>query len=196
MYSITWIWISKCVSNIATTVTPTPSLSFSLSSKLRNAALETLYTQARESPESCSWGEHFQTVLLRLLELLSDEESNVRAMCLRVFREMLKSNGDKLKDYAELATIKVLKGFSDSDSLVSQAAEDTFEFLAPALPFESTVCLLYPMVAQEKYPMLLGTIKLFTKVWLISWFVLLHAHIIISYDNYLTGIFCAILHES
>ncbi|XP_064397669.1 CLIP-associating protein 1-B-like [Halichondria panicea] len=133
-------------------------------SKLRNAALETLYTQARESPESCSWGEHFQTVLLRLLELLSDEESNVRAMCLRVFREMLKSNGDKLKDYAELATIKVLKGFSDSDSLVSQAAEDTFEFLAPALPFESTVCLLYPMVAQEKYPMLLGTIKLFTKV--------------------------------
>ena len=104
-------------------------------------------------------------MLLRLLELLSDEESNVRAMCLRVFREMLKSNGDKLKDYAELATIKVLKGFSDSDSLVSQAAEDTFEFLAPALPFESTVCLLYPMVAQEKYPMLLGTIKLFTKVW-------------------------------
>ena len=125
-------------------------------------------------------------MLLRLLELLSDEESNVRAMCLRVFREMLKSNGDKLKDYAELATIKVLKGFSDSDSLVSQAAEDTFEFLAPALPFESTVCLLYPMVAQEKYPMLLGTIKLFTKVWLISW---LRAHIIISYDNNIIIIF-------
>ncbi len=153
--------ISICFRDTITTITlPLPSLS----SKLRNAALETLYTQARESPESCTWSEHFQTVLLRLLELLSDEESNVRAMCLRVFREMLKSNGDKLKDYAELATIKVLKGFSDPDSLVSQAAEDTFDFLAPALPFESTVCLLYPMVAQEKYPMLLGTIKLFTKV--------------------------------
>lgn len=47
---------------------------------------------------------------------------------------------------------------------VSQAAEDTFSLLAPALPPESTVDLLSPMVAKEKYPMLLGCIKLLTKV--------------------------------
>ena len=88
----------------------------------------------------------------------------MRMLCLRVLREMLKTNGDKLRDYAELTTIKVLKGFADSDSLVSQAAEDVFDLLAPALPSESAVSLLSPMVAQEKYPMLLGTIKLLTKV--------------------------------
>ena len=47
---------------------------------------------------------------------------------------------------------------------VSQAAEDLFTLLAPALPTESAIELLSPMVAQEKYPMLLGTIKLLTKV--------------------------------
>lgn len=133
-------------------------------SKLRNAALQTLFTQARDSPDVCQWDEHFKTVLLRLMELLSDEEINVRMICLRVLREMLKTNGDKLKDYAELTTMKVLKGFADSDSLVSQAAEDVFDLLAPALQTESAVGLLSPMAAQEKYPMLLGTIKLLTKV--------------------------------
>jgi len=135
-----------------------------LSSKLRNAALQTLFNQARDNPGACQWEEHFKTVLLRLMELLSDDEVNVRMMCLRVLREMLKSNGDKLRDYAELTTMKVLKGFADPDSLVSQAAEDVFEFLSPALPSESAISLLSPMVAQEKYPMLLGTIKLLTKV--------------------------------
>ncbi len=88
----------------------------------------------------------------------------MRMMGLRVLREMLKSNGYKLKDYAELTTMKVLNGFADPDSLVSQAAEDVFDLLAPSLPFESAISLLSPMVAQEKYPMLLGTIKLLTKV--------------------------------
>ena len=47
---------------------------------------------------------------------------------------------------------------------VSQASEDVFTLLAPALPSQSAVDLLSPMVATEKHPMLLGTIKLFTKV--------------------------------
>ena len=47
---------------------------------------------------------------------------------------------------------------------VSQAAEDTFSLLAPALPPELTIELLSPMTAKEKYPMLLGVIKLLTKV--------------------------------
>ena len=47
---------------------------------------------------------------------------------------------------------------------VSQAAEDTFSLLAPALPPEPTVDLLCPMVGREKYPMLLGCIRLLTKV--------------------------------
>ena len=47
---------------------------------------------------------------------------------------------------------------------VSQAAEDIFSLLAPALPNESTLLLLIPMAAKEKYPILLGVIKFLTKV--------------------------------
>lgn len=47
---------------------------------------------------------------------------------------------------------------------VSQGAEDVFSLLAPAIPRENAIGLLSPMVASEKYPMLLGAIKLLTKV--------------------------------
>ena len=47
---------------------------------------------------------------------------------------------------------------------VSQAAEDLFTLLAPSIPSESGVELLAPMALKEKHPMLLGIIKLLTKV--------------------------------
>ena len=47
---------------------------------------------------------------------------------------------------------------------MSQAAEDVFPLLAPALPSESALDLLAPMALTEKHPMLLGIIKLLTKV--------------------------------
>ena len=43
----------------------------------------------------------------------------VRAISLRVLREMLKSEGHRLKDFAELATMKVLAAFADSEASVS-----------------------------------------------------------------------------
>lgn len=50
---------------------------------------------------------------------------------------------------------------------VSQAAEDVFPLLAPALPGECAIELLAPLAASEKHPMLLGIIKLLTKVHLL-----------------------------
>ena len=44
---------------------------------------------------------------------------------------------------------------------VRQAAEDIFSLLPPN---ESTLLLLIPMAAKEKYPILLGVIKFLTKV--------------------------------
>ena len=78
-----------------------------------------MFTQARDSPNDCHWDEHFKTVLLRLIELIGDDEANVRMMCLRVLREMLKTQDKMLSDYAELTTMKVLKAYADTHLPVS-----------------------------------------------------------------------------
>ena len=93
-------------------------LQTSTSSKQRHNALQSLYTLSREFPERCKWEEHFKVVLRRLVDLISDPESAVKILVLRVIREMLKTEKSRLKDYAEAATIKVLKAFTDEESTV------------------------------------------------------------------------------
>ena len=88
-------------------------------SKQRLNALQSLYTLSREFPERCKWEEHFKAVLLKLVEIISDPDSSVKVLVLRIIREMLKTEQSRLKDYAELTTMKVLKAFADNDSVVS-----------------------------------------------------------------------------
>lgn len=88
-------------------------------SKQRHNALQSLYTLSREFPERCKWEEHFKTVLLRLVEVVTDPDSAVKILVLRIIREMLKTEQTRLKDYAELTTMKVLKAFTDEESTVS-----------------------------------------------------------------------------
>lgn len=94
-------------------------LQTSASSKLRYIALQSLFTLTREYPEKCNWEEHFKTTLLKLVETISDSDPGVRTVSLRVLREILKTQHDRLRDYAELTTMKVLKAFADSDASVS-----------------------------------------------------------------------------
>ena len=94
-------------------------LQTSSSSKLRYIALQSLYTLSREYPEKCNWEEHFKTTLLKLVETISDADPGVRTVSLRVLREILKTQHDRLRDYAELTTMKVLKAFADTDASVS-----------------------------------------------------------------------------
>lgn len=94
-------------------------LQHSSGSKQRHNALQSLYTLSREFPERCRWEEHFKLVLLRLVEIIADPDSAVKILVLRIIREMLKTEQSRLKDYAELTTMKVLKAFSDDDSMVS-----------------------------------------------------------------------------
>ena len=89
------------------------------SAKNRQAALQSLLTLSREYPDKCNWEEHFKSVLLRLLDLMGDSDSTVKLYSLRVLREMLKTQHERLRDYAELTTLKVLKCFADSDTAVS-----------------------------------------------------------------------------
>lgn len=93
-------------------------LQTSSTSKQRHNALQSLYTLSREFPERCKWEEHFKVVLLRLVEVISDPESGVKILVLRIIREMLKTEQTRLKDYAELTTMKVLKAFTDEESTV------------------------------------------------------------------------------
>ena len=97
-------------------------LQTSSSSKLRYIALQSLFTLTREYPEKCNWEEHFKTTLLKLVETISDSDPGVRTVSLRVLREILKTQHDRLRDYAELTTMKVLKAFADSDASVSYGA--------------------------------------------------------------------------
>lgn len=87
-------------------------------SKQRHNALQSLYTLSREFPERCNWEEHFKMVLLRLVEVIADPDAAVKILVLRIIREMLKTEQDRLKDYAELTTLKVLKAFTDEESTV------------------------------------------------------------------------------
>lgn len=49
-------------------------------SKQRLNALQSLYTLSREFPERCKWEEHFKVVLLRLVEVISDPESDRKSV--------------------------------------------------------------------------------------------------------------------
>ena len=89
------------------------------STKNRQAVLQSLLTLSREYPEKCNWEEYFKPVLLRLLDLMGDSDATVKLFSLKVLREMLKTQHERLKDYSELTTLKVLKCFTDSDSTVS-----------------------------------------------------------------------------
>lgn len=93
-------------------------LQTSSSSKQRHNALQSLYTLSREFPERCRWEEHFNVVLMRLVEVIADPDSAVKILVLRIIREMLKTEQARLKDYAELTTMKVLKAFTDEESTV------------------------------------------------------------------------------
>jgi hypothetical protein len=88
-------------------------------SKQRHNALQSLYTLSREFPERCKWEEHFKGVFLRLVEVITDQDSAVKILVLRIIREMLKTEQERLRDYAELTTLKVLKAFTDDESTVS-----------------------------------------------------------------------------
>ena len=61
------------------------------------------------------WDEHFKTILLLLLETLSDSDAHIRALALRVLREILRNEPRRFKDYAELTIYKILEAHKDPE---------------------------------------------------------------------------------
>ncbi|XP_069588734.1 CLIP-associating protein 1 isoform X1 [Ranitomeya imitator] len=110
------------------------------------------------------WEEHFKTILLLLLETLGDKDHAIRALALKVLREILRNQPARFKNYAELTIMKTLEAHKDSHKEVVRAAEEAASTLASSIHPEQCIKVLCPIIQTADYPINLAAIKMQTKV--------------------------------
>nr|XP_043874424.1 CLIP-associating protein 1a isoform X18 [Solea senegalensis] len=132
-------------------------------SEERKGALVELLKITREDSLAV-WDEHFKTILLLLLETLSDKDYTIRALALRVLKEILRNQPARFKNYAELTIMKTLESHKDSHKEVVRAAEEAAATLAGSIHPEQCIKVLCPIVQTADYPINLAAIKMQTKV--------------------------------
>ncbi|KAM4558875.1 CLIP-associating protein 1a isoform 3-T3 [Odontesthes bonariensis] len=132
-------------------------------SEERKAALVELLKITREDSMAV-WDEHFKTILLLLLETLGDKDHTIRALALRVLKEILRNQPARFKNYAELTIMKTLEAHKDSHKEVVRAAEEAASTLAGSIHPEQCIKVLCPIVQTADYPINLAAIKMQTKV--------------------------------
>ncbi|XP_067686720.1 CLIP-associating protein 1-like isoform X22 [Haliotis asinina] len=110
------------------------------------------------------WDEHFKTILLILLETLGDNDSQIRALAIKVLREILKKQPDRFKDYSELTILRILEAHKDPAKEVVLSAEACADTLSTAIPAEQCMRILNQIVQTAHYPVILAGIKMQTKV--------------------------------
>ncbi|XP_061580041.1 CLIP-associating protein 1a isoform X36 [Cololabis saira] len=129
----------------------------------RKGALVELLKITREDSMAV-WDEHFKTILLLLLETLGDKDHTIRALALRVLKEILRNQPGRFKNYAELTIMKTLEAHKDSYKEVVRAAEEAASTLAGSIHPEQCIKVLCPIVQTADYPINLAAIKMQTKV--------------------------------
>lgn len=129
----------------------------------RKGALLELLKVTREDSLGV-WEEHFKTILLLLLETLGDKDYSIRALALRVLREILRNQPARFKNYAELTIMKTLEAHKDSHKEVVRAAEEAASTLASSIHPEQCIKVLCPIIQTADYPINLAAIKMQTKV--------------------------------
>uniref|UniRef100_A0A671TDF5 CLIP-associating protein 1-like n=1 Tax=Sinocyclocheilus anshuiensis TaxID=1608454 RepID=A0A671TDF5_9TELE len=129
----------------------------------RKGALIELLKIAREDSLAV-WDEHFKTILLLLLETLGDKDHTIRALALRVLKEILRNQPARFKNYAELTIMKTLEAHKDSHKEVVRAAEEAASTLAGSIHPEQCIKVLCPIVQTADYPINLAAIKMQSKV--------------------------------
>ncbi|XP_077072971.1 CLIP-associating protein 1a isoform X23 [Siphateles boraxobius] len=129
----------------------------------RKGALIELLKIAREDSLAV-WDEHFKTILLLLLETLGDKDHTIRALALRVLKEILRNQPARFKNYAELTIMKTLEAHKDSHKEVVRAAEEAASTLASSIHPEQCIKVLCPIVQTADYPINLAAIKMQSKV--------------------------------
>ncbi|XP_019115967.2 CLIP-associating protein 1a isoform X22 [Larimichthys crocea] len=132
-------------------------------SEERKGALVELLKITREDSMAV-WDEHFKTILLLLLETLGDKDHTIRALALRVLKEILRNQPARFKNYAELTIMKTLEAHKDSHKEVVRAAEEAASTLAGSIHPEQCIKVLCPIVQTADYPINLAAIKMQTKV--------------------------------
>ncbi|XP_030628907.1 CLIP-associating protein 1-like isoform X1 [Chanos chanos] len=129
----------------------------------RRMALLELLKVARDDSLAV-WEEHFKTMLLLLLETMGDKDHTIRALALRVLKEILRSQPARFKNYAELTIMKTLEAHKDSHKEVVRAAEEAASTLASSIHPEQCIKVLCPIIQTADYPINLAAIKMQTKV--------------------------------
>ncbi|XP_056597615.1 CLIP-associating protein 2 isoform X20 [Triplophysa dalaica] len=129
----------------------------------RKAALCELMRLIRET-QLHVWDEHFKTILLLLLETLGDSEHVIRALALRVLKEILSRQPWRFKNYAELTIMKTLEAHKDPHKEVVRAAEESASMLANSISPDQCIKVLCPIIQSADYPINLAAIKMLTKV--------------------------------
>ncbi|XP_046886757.1 CLIP-associating protein 1-like isoform X2 [Hypomesus transpacificus] len=138
------------------------SVASELPEERRGALVELLKVARDDSP--AVWEEHFKTMLLLLLETLGDKDHTIRALALRVLKEILRNQPARFKNYAELTIMKTLEAHKDSHKEVVRAAEEAASTLAGSIHPEQCIKVLCPIVQTADYPINLAAIKMQTKV--------------------------------
>ncbi|XP_039648524.1 CLIP-associating protein 1-like isoform X25 [Perca fluviatilis] len=128
----------------------------------RRGTLLELLKVARED-SLVVWEEHFKTMLLLLLETLGDKDHTIRALALRVLKEILRNQPARFKNYAELTVMKTLEAHKDSHKEVVRAAEEAASTLATSIHPEQCIKVLCPIVQTADYPINLAAIKMQTR---------------------------------
>ncbi|KAM8759368.1 CLIP-associating protein 2 isoform 13-T13 [Rhynchonycteris naso] len=129
----------------------------------RKIALYELMKLTQEESFSV-WDEHFKTILLLLLETLGDKEPTIRALALKVLREILRHQPARFKNYAELTVMKTLEAHKDPHKEVVRSAEEAALVLATSISPEQCIKVLCPIIQTADYPINLAAIKMQTKV--------------------------------
>uniref|UniRef100_A0A8C1YE57 Cytoplasmic linker associated protein 2 n=1 Tax=Cyprinus carpio TaxID=7962 RepID=A0A8C1YE57_CYPCA len=129
----------------------------------RKSALCELMRLIRET-QLHVWDEHFKTILLLLLETLGDGEHVIRALALRVLKEILNRQPWRFKNYAELTIMKTLEAHKDPHKEVVRAAEEAASMLATSISPDQCIKVLCPIIQSADYPINLAAIKMLNKV--------------------------------
>ncbi|XP_032094016.1 CLIP-associating protein 2 isoform X3 [Thamnophis elegans] len=129
----------------------------------RKAALYELMKLTQEESFGV-WDEHFKTILLLLLETLGDKEHTVRALALKVLREILRHQPARFRNYAELTIMKTLEAHKDPHKEVVRSAEEAATMLATSISPDQCIKVLCPIIQTADYPINLAAIKMQTKV--------------------------------
>ncbi|XP_038623163.1 CLIP-associating protein 2 isoform X34 [Tachyglossus aculeatus] len=129
----------------------------------RKAALFELMKLTQEEAFGV-WDEHFKTILLLLLETLGDKEHAIRALALKVLREILRNQPARFKNYAELTIMKTLEAHKDPHKEVVRSAEEAASMLATSISPDQCIKVLCPIIQTADYPINLAAIKMQTKV--------------------------------